>query len=296
MNAKLMLIHCLSPLHAGTGQGIGAVDLPIAREASTGLPYLPGSSIKGCLRDRSRSVSDKETTTIIFGPETDHASDHAGAIAFGDGQLVCLPTRSVHGTFAWVSSPFLMQRLLRNAHEAGIKDTPELKLLSELIKIPMDRAHIARTTSRLSSRSNKVYFEDLDFTGNPCTATEQLGNWLGKLLFSTPAEQELFTSRLAIVHDDALSFLTRHGIDTITRSSIDPDTKTVKDGQLWTEENLPTESILAALFVETPLLAKKLPQGAIAALEPLTVGSVQFGGHATIGRGRCAISLHGGKP
>ena len=35
MNARLLFVHALSPLHAGTGQGIGAIDLPIAREKAT---------------------------------------------------------------------------------------------------------------------------------------------------------------------------------------------------------------------------------------------------------------------
>ena len=44
-HVALLFLHALSPLHAGTGQGIGAIDLPIAREKATGIPYLPGSSL-----------------------------------------------------------------------------------------------------------------------------------------------------------------------------------------------------------------------------------------------------------
>ncbi len=51
MQARLLFTHALSPLHAGTGQGVGVIDLPIAREKATGLPFLPGSSVKGTLRD-----------------------------------------------------------------------------------------------------------------------------------------------------------------------------------------------------------------------------------------------------
>lgn len=299
MNATLMLIHCLSPLHAGTGQGIGAVDLPIAREAATGLPYLPGSTIKGCLRDRSREVFGKEHADIavIFGPDTDKAHEHAGAVAFGDGQLVCLPTRSLYGTFAWVSSPLTLQRLIRSAQEAGLKDVPPPSTLKHLHGVSIEQVHVAKEKTSLTNRGagKEVIFEDLDFAAKYCPHTATVAQWLAKLIFANESEQELFVRRFAVLNDDALGFLTRHAIDTITRSSIDPDTKTVKSGQLWTEENLPAESILAALFVETPLLSKqKLPQGAINALKPLTQGSVQFGGHATIGRGRCAISLHGG--
>ena len=46
MLTKLLFIHALSPLHAGTGQGVGIIDQPIAREKATGIPFLPGSSSK----------------------------------------------------------------------------------------------------------------------------------------------------------------------------------------------------------------------------------------------------------
>ena len=51
MAQRLLFIHALTPLHPGSGQGVGAIDLPIHRERATNLPVLPGSSIKGCLRD-----------------------------------------------------------------------------------------------------------------------------------------------------------------------------------------------------------------------------------------------------
>ena len=51
MEALLLFVHALSPLHVGIGQGVGLIDLPIAREKATGLPILPGSSLKGALRD-----------------------------------------------------------------------------------------------------------------------------------------------------------------------------------------------------------------------------------------------------
>ena len=35
MAVKLMFVHALSSLHAGTGQGVGTIDLPIARERAT---------------------------------------------------------------------------------------------------------------------------------------------------------------------------------------------------------------------------------------------------------------------
>ena len=109
MNTRLTLIHAVTPLHAGTGHAVGAIDLPIARERPTGIPLLPGSSLKGALRARSEG----EHKLALFGPETTNASDHAGAVQFADAHLLLLPVRSLWGTFAWVTSPYLVQRFMR---------------------------------------------------------------------------------------------------------------------------------------------------------------------------------------
>lgn len=36
-------------IHSGIGHTEGAIDLPVAREAATDYPYIPGSSLKGAL-------------------------------------------------------------------------------------------------------------------------------------------------------------------------------------------------------------------------------------------------------
>lgn len=292
MSAKLMLIHCQSPLHAGTGQGVGAVDLPIARESSTGLPYLPGSSIKGSLRDKARNViADK--VVDLFGPETANASDHAGALSFGDAQLVCLPIRSVFGTFAQVTSPLLLQRLFGDAREAGLKPPAQVK---DFLVGDYGQIKVSKAGSWLHNKAaDRVYLEDLDLKVDPSAKVQKLGEWLGELLFGNDeGSRDMMVGRIAVVHDDILAFLSRHAIDIVTRASIDPEKKTVKRGQLWTEENLPSESVLASLVADIPVLAKKVQGGAFEALEEVVKGSTQFGGHATIGRGRSRVVLRGG--
>lgn len=290
MSARILFIHCLSPLHAGTGQSIGAVDLPIAREVSTGLPFLPGPSIKGSLRDAARTRLDSaDDVSRLFGPETANASDHAGALAFGDGRLVCMPARSIHGTFAWATSPMLMQRLLRDALEAGL--TPP----KEAWNIAVQSIGQARATDAcIVEKNNRIIFEDLDFSSSPCAATTKLAEWLAPLVFDSKGEQNAFKSRFVVLNDDAMSFLSRHAVDTVTRASIDPDKKTVKKGQLWTEENLPTESILAALVADIPVLARRSEGGVFPHVQKICRQTVQFGGHATIGRGRCNVRMQGG--
>jgi CRISPR-associated protein Cmr4 len=88
MSTHMLFTHALSPLHPGTGQGVGVIDLPIAREKATGLPYLPGSSLKGTLR----SACPDAQRVAIFGPDTDAAHEHAGAAVFADSACCCCPS------------------------------------------------------------------------------------------------------------------------------------------------------------------------------------------------------------
>lgn len=56
MNTRIFHLHALSALHVGTGQGIGAVDLPIARSRATNLPLVPGSALYCAMRPKTNGV------------------------------------------------------------------------------------------------------------------------------------------------------------------------------------------------------------------------------------------------
>src|SRR5262245_60857744 len=122
--ARLYFIHAMSPLHAGVGTGLDAINLPVARERWTGYPYLPGSTVKGVLRDLAERLDGDHALAprdIVgaFGPPTEHAGDARGGLVFSDASLLALPIRSLFGTFAWVTCPYVLGRLLRDAGEAG---------------------------------------------------------------------------------------------------------------------------------------------------------------------------------
>ncbi len=225
MNTRLMLIHALSPVHAGTGQSLGAIDLAIARDRATGMPYIPGSSIKGTLRALSVDKHRKDTFKV-FGPETDGASDHAGSVSIGDANLLLMPARSVAGTFAWVTSPFLLARFARDAQEAGI--TPPG--ISDLGTV--QECRVCSNDSLLRVKGDKgqqeVVFEDLDLTVTSTDAAPW-ATFIGKLLF--PKDdfwQDGLKKRLCIVHDDVMAFLSSHAIDVSARIRMDQDTGTVE--------------------------------------------------------------------
>lgn len=291
MTSQLLFVHCLSPLHAGTGHSIDVVDLPIAREVATSLPILPGSSIKGSLRAAAGGSGLSPAEVVkVFGPEKANASDHAGALTFGDARLLCLPVRSIYGTFAWATSPLVLRRLAQDASEAGFADISEpigncvVSKVGEALMCSQSAVHSNRT----------IVFEDLNAEGTPSTSVDAIASWLAERLFVHEVDRAFFKGHFVVLHDDVLTFLSRHAIETVTRTSIDDATGTVATGQLWTEENLPAESILVSLVGSLSALVDGLGINPFEKLSIVTQSSVQFGGHATIGRGRCAISLAGG--
>jgi len=47
---RMLFIYVETPLHVGSGRGLGAVDLPIQRERTTNYPMVQASSLKGRMR------------------------------------------------------------------------------------------------------------------------------------------------------------------------------------------------------------------------------------------------------
>ena len=312
MSTRLVLIHAYSPLHAGTGQAAGAIDLPIARERPTGIPIVPGSSVKGALRARSAEretaarTADPETplagpsTNVIFGPETKdkEQSDYAGAAQFSDVRLVLLPVRSLAGTFAWTTSPYLLSRFARDAAEAGFSSLGEAPA-------PPPQESCSVLGTRLSMQvagKARVVIEDLDFLAAKepegsrlAVFAKHLGEWLfpGTAGADTTARADL-AARLCLVDDDTMSFLLETATEVAARVRLDEETKTVRRGALWTEEALPAESVLSGLAVAGRVKRNGdtwSPEQILDRIAGLADRLVQLGGKANVGRGSCRVRL-----
>jgi CRISPR-associated protein Cmr4 len=333
MTTRLLFIHALSSLHAGTGQGVGVIDLPIARETATNLPYLPGSSIKGTLRD-SGAMTDTDKQ-VIFGPITGYASDNAGSAQFADARLLLLPVRSLAGTFAWVTSPYVLQRFVRDVASSSSTPVPNWDIADINAPEPgsQEQCKVA-TGTKLKLTGSTVVLEDLDLAANEDTQVTQIAEQLGTWLFPDNGEEDpdngeedpdnvkvdhavaywrhTLNERLCIVRDDVLNFLLTTATEVIARVQLQDETKTVIEGALWYEEALPAESVLYSLVVATPVQTSKYrtPQNGgwseatetsisvqevFNKLKPAMNHVLQFGGKATVGRGICRAVLVNGE-
>jgi CRISPR-associated protein Cmr4 len=286
MQAKLLFLHTLSPLHAGTGQGVGVIDLPIAREKATNIPYLPGSSLKGVLRD---SCTDISLCKKVFGPDHRNADEHAGSLQITDMRLLLLPVRSLSGTFAWVTSPFLLERFKRD-----VANVPDLTPPSSSLKPSSDTACLVSDQGcelvlQLSGQP-KVVLEDLDLTREFSSDVKSWATWLGGHLFPKDLYwQSALLARFCVVSDNVLTFLLMTATEITARIRLEEQSKTVARGMLWYEEALPAETVLSGLLVATSVQSN--PTEVFQTIRDLTQKALQVGGNATVGRGFCQVQV-----
>ena len=291
MEAKLLFTHALTSLHAGIGQGMNVIDQPIARETATGIPMIPGSSVKGVLRDKSRQI-DKDICLKVFGPETTNGDLRAGMVQISDQHLLLVPIRSLSGTFAWVTSPFTLARLHRDCrHLHHITDLPSLPPSPKKITTAYVGSQAKKSLAFAHKNEAKIVLEDIDLVAMKKEVIADWAIWFGKQLFpDNKPWQELLARKLCFVHDDMLNFLLQTATQIQARIRLEDDSKTVKDGGLWYEEALPSETILTGFMTINPVKKAKLSTtDAMEHMLQLTQVPVQLGGNATIGQGICQI-------
>ena len=283
-------IHTVTPLHVGTGRGVGYIDLPIAREKVTNWPCIPGSAVKGVVADHfgatEKKREDDELARAAFGMANDssttEANSTAGSLVFTDARIVCLPVRSFYGTFAWVTSPFCLERLKR---DTGLAVPPEAM-----------KPTIVANDTKLLGDGAKLYLEDLDLD---CTKSREVDGCAkliaGAVFADRPDWQAIFRERLAIVSDDIFTFLCEAGTEVSAHIRIDEDSGTVAGGALWYEEALPVETLLAGtVWCDRVYRSKDNEKGANGDLtkekllenfcsRPL---ELQIGGKASTGKGQ----------
>lgn len=269
-------------LHAGAGQMVGVIDLPIQREAHTGWPCVFGSAVKGALRT---SAGKAGWVTEVFGPETRNASDHAGALAVGDARLLLLPVRSLTGHFKWVTCPDVLRRHGADARRLGLAG------LAEIPAVDGDRALVAT-----GSGAGPLFLEELRFSAEESDLASLIASLAS--LMSREQATEALGRQLAIIGDDHFAYLARFATPVAAHVRLDPERKTVATGALWYEETLPPDTLLCTALVAEPSRRKGSAKTAAEVLDhlekelfPAERPYLQLGGNETVGMGWCKVRL-----
>jgi len=308
--AAMLFLYCETPVHAGTGTSLSIVDLPIQRERITGLPIVQASSLKGVLRAEVERLKGKQIAEALFGPETQRAHEHAGCVSPHDARLLLFPIRSLVGVFAWATCPFVLERFKREMIAAGFQ-------IGWQVPNPANSQQALVAHDDTIVADGKVVLEEFAFKAQPSEETKSIAEWLTKNAFPQSPEYKPFRDwlpkRFVILPDDAFRDFTQLATEVIARIRLKPETKTVAEGALWTEEHLPSETLLyASIFVSKPLAPKDTvpdefkennePSAAkvLEFLKGLTTPNtdkpyldrLQIGGDETVGRGIVKVRLN----
>lgn len=268
MKTTHVLWQAITQVHVGTGQdGSGIIDLPVARESSTGYPTLPASGLKGVLRNEGKAG---EHTDVLFGTPA-----QAGDLVFHDAKVLALPVPSLWGTFALVTCPMVLNRLKRDLALLGFDVdgfvAPTLSGDSGLVP-----------DSNLISRGDRVLMDDFIL---PVVA-QDLSGLISYLAEADEDIADTLRERLCVVPDDVFSFLARYRLPVTPHVRIDEVTGVVAPRALWYEESIAEETLLTSFLTGTacdPALA----------LESQSL--LQVGGHRTVGRGLVKLTVRGAR-
>jgi CRISPR-associated protein Cmr4 len=224
--------------------------------------------------------------------------------------LLLFPIRSLVGVFAWATCPFVLERFKREMIAAGFQ-------IGWQVPNPANRHQALVAHDDTIVADGKVVLEEFAFEKQKDDSAEQIANWLRDNAFPQSGEYEDFRKwlpkRFVILPDDAFRDFTQLATEVIARIRLKPETKTVAEGALWTEEHLPSETLLyAPIFVNKPLAPKDTvpdefkennePSAAkvLEFLKGLTTPNtdkpyldrLQIGGDETVGRGIVKVRLN----
>lgn len=299
--AGILFVYTETLLHAGTGQALGIVDLPIQRERITGYPIIQASSIKGRLRaeadpkNGSKSlVLDKKDFLAIFGPDGDSASEYAGALSVGDARILLFPVRSLAGVFAWVTSISVLARFKRETTMVGLSanwDLPqELKLGGSEAWVSGDEL----------LAGDKVVLEEFSFEPKKDHAEniKAIGKWLAeKALLQTEEYKywrDILPQKLCLLPEEAFRDFAQYSTEVQTHICLDQEKKTAKRGALWTTESLPVDTLLYAPLMATRSRAPGINltgKQILEKLKSLNLTRTQLGGDETTGQGMVTLRI-----
>ncbi len=295
LERALLFLYAETPVHAGADTGLGALDLPIQREVTTGLPIIKGESLKGALRERFRPpVIPDALWRAIFGDPPPRTGTPGGKLAPGalrvhEAQLVAFPVPTLDG-FAWVTSPLARARLHRRACLAGVTALPG-DAGSSASGEGDDRSCL-RTDTRLEGSKTppqkSAVLGSYAFTSEADFGFRGWAQTLANAALPGLDEHRYFRDRLLRdlyqVSDVAMKAITGEGTEITARVQLgggeddEKPTKTVAHGPFYSEY-LPGETLLAALL-------ESASADHLATLrEHIDDKVLQVGGDETIGKG-----------
>jgi CRISPR-associated protein Cmr4 len=286
----------------------------VQRERHTQWPTIPGSALKGILRDRCRESAkndfeddgadmaegsrrsrrrkaNEEHADLVaaFGPgKVEDGNSHAGALSLTDARILAFPVRSLRGVFAWVTCPPVLQRLGRDLALACLPPLP--------VGLPAPGKNDAACADKspLLVDGNKLVLEEFEFMRKHDASA--IASWVATRAVADKPTADRIVSHLAVLHDDDFTHFVRHATEIVARVGLDYERKTVKEGALFYQEFLPPETLFYSIVLASASRFERRPGSAEEMLDYLARhlpdnSVLQVGGDETTGKGLCLARL-----
>ena len=282
-----LFLYAVSPVHMGAGSAVGVIDNPIQRERHTAHPSFAGSGIKGAVRHGFTALGGDETLiNRLFGPESGSKELHAGAVSFGDAQLVAFPVRCLKNGYVYATCPQALARAARLLGLIGVTVAWPVQTVAEGCCAVSNPALLT---------DGRLHLEAFEYTATVDPALATLGLDLAAKALPAGASYDFFRNKtandLVVLSDTDFAYFSEYATLVEAHVRIDPATGAAQGTGLFYTENLPPEAILVA-----PLMASATRTGKdadrLAADEVLVKLKIaidgrllQLGGDATTGRG-----------
>ena len=280
-----LFLYAVSPVHMGAGQAIDIIDNPIQRERHTRHPCFAGSGIKGAVRHNWQTLGgNPNDIDRILGADRDAEKLHAGAVSFGDAQLVALPVRSLKGGYVYATCPQALARAARLLKLAG---------QTEGWTVAVDDGKCLCNNKALLT-GDKLHLEAFEYEASESDTLKTIAGKLADLALPNEDAYKFFHEKLAsdlvLLSDTDFGYFAEYATLVEPHVRINEKTGTADDGGLFYTENLPPESLLIApLMVGQTRTGKGEESSADDVFQKMSAllnsQLLQIGGDATTGRG-----------
>lgn len=273
---SICTFYAISPVHAGAGASLTAVDLPIQRERHTNWPHIQASAVKGAMRSHYRDFvpeGNKELINFLLGSDEQDGwsrekDNIPGAVAFSDAKLLAFPVRSNVAPFVWVTSPAILKRLNNDLDFVGMTPMDEPPPLADEDALCLS-----------GGLSGGILLEDM-----VVTVTREIAN---PIPTGFPA-----LGKLLLISDQAFKHIVESCTEIQTQIKIDSEKGTAAEHSLRYQELLPADSVLyVVVYYSRAVFDNALKADTVRGhVQDVIKNFIQIGGDETLGRGICKIA------
>lgn len=269
---RIGYLYSLSPVHCGGEADMGNI-LEIAREAHTNFPYIPGSTLRGNIRDELENLNE-DVATRLFGKKLDEDGQMGvHQVWFGDARLLWIPmatmARGSNDVFTWVSCHSLIR------DHALIAGFPNVALPNCAVGTTGGTYTVADAQVNVTSISS--------LSPEQKTVISLAGEWSPSL---KDAVKGAWENSHIVLPDADFQILMEHALWTQIRNKIQDSGDEAGSAEVfWTDVCIPRDTIFYYSWGYSPKQNNTMTTDDHNQLMEVIKGLVQVGGQANVGRG-----------